>query len=286
MHLWRKRLSADRAERWIEGLQAAVDPGRIVVVSTPTAHDSVRLEVYCDGQREADELVERFGGRASEVHEHLWHPAPTTAPGRPLNIGGRLLVTNRPEELASTRMGHPAASLLCIPAAMAFGTGEHATTAMCLRLLMEVARQHQPGKWEMLDLGTGSGILALAGHCFGANRALGVDNDPHAVRTARENGRLNGISHRAVRFVQGDVTKGWLGRQTWPVVAANLFSELLIRSLSAVIAPAVASGGDLILSGVLASQADEVVAAVRTAGLTLHATKRRGRWRAFHCRRS
>ena len=138
----------------------------------------------------------------------------------------------------------------------------------------------------MLDLGMGSGILALAGKQFGARSVQGLDNDPHAVRTARENARLNGLPMRTVRFQQADLPL-WTppDRQTWAVVTANLFSELLIRLLPRIIAPAVAPGGDLILSGVLATQADEVIAAVRATGLTLITTKSRGRWRAFHCRR-
>ncbi len=71
----------------------------------------------------------------------------------------------------------------------------------------------------------------------------------------------------------------------WQVVTANLFSDLLIGLMPGTIAPAVAPAGDLILSGVLATQTDEVVASVRSAGLSLVTTKSRGRWRAFHCRR-
>ena len=169
---------------------------------------------------------------------------------------------------------------------MAFGTGDHATTAMCLRLLLEVARRRVTHPWDILDLGTGSGILALAGKAFGARKVLGLDDDPHAVRTARQNARLNQLASRSVRFEQADLLVRALPTgQTWSVVTANLFSELLIRLLPRTIAPAVAPGGDLILSGVLAAQADGVVASVQTAGLSLAATKIRGRWRAFHCRR-
>ena len=278
-------LPADRAQGCVERLEVVVDPPRLVIISTPAAGRSVRLEVYCDEAIEADSLVECFGGKASEVREQSWHPPPATARGRPLSIGGRLFVTGHPDEFDALRTARPTLPLLLIPAAMAFGTGEHATTAMCLRLLTEVARRHAPGSWDMLDLGTGSGILALAAQRLGARRVLGIDNDPHAVRTARENARLNGVNARDAAFTRGDLTK-WRqpGHSPWPVVAANLFSELLIRLLPDVIAPAVALRGDLILSGVLASQADEVVAAVHAAGMTLAAVKRRGRWRAFHCR--
>ena len=285
MHLWHKRVTPARMELWTGRLQGEVDPARLVVF-TPAAGRSVRLEVYCDGAREAGALKKRFGGQTREVQDASWQPTQATALGKPLRIGGNLLVTGYPEELAPLRATHANRSVLCIPAAMAFGTGEHATTAMCLRLLAGISGRHAAGSWSLLDLGTGSGILALAGKRFGAANALGLDNDPHAVRTARENARLNGIGVRSVRFAQADLTR-WRrpDGQVWPVVTANLFSELLIRLMPDVLAPAVAPGGDLILSGVLATQADEVVVAIRAANLALLATIRRGRWRAFHCRR-
>ena len=139
------------------------------------------------------------------MRDETWQPKPHTAPGRPLNIGGHLFVTGRREELANLRAAKAGQAVLCIPAAMAFGTGEHATTSMCLRLLLDVARRRPPESWDMLDLGTGSGILALAAKRFGARHAFGLDNDPHAVRTARENARLNGIGPRAVRFTRAEL---------------------------------------------------------------------------------
>lgn len=285
MYLWSKRVRPEQADAWTVRLQPAVDAARLAVVA-PVGGRLVRLEVYCDTETEARGLVGQFGGQARVVPAQSWQPAPATAPGKPLRIGGRLSITGRPEELADLHAAHPGAEVLCIPAAMAFGTGEHATTAMCLRLLMDVAHARVREPWEVLDLGTGSGILALAGVRLGARRACGFDNDPHAVRTAKANARLNGIGARRAWFGQADLTANWPAQgQAWPVVTANLFSELLIRLMPGVIAPAVASGGDLILSGVLGTQADEVVGAVRAAGFALIVTKSRGRWRAFHCRR-
>lgn len=283
MRLWRKIVASDQIDVWSELLLSAIDPQRLAVVALP-GRLTQRLEVYCDTARQAQTLVEQFGGRAREIRPESWQPTPVTAPGRPLSIGGRLLVTSREAELASLRLAWPDRHVLCIPAAMAFGTGDHATTAMCLRLLLGVAQRRARDVWELLDLGMGSGILALAGKQFGARSALGLDNDPHAVRTARENAALNGLATRAVQFKRADLS-AWIppALQTWRVVTANLFSELLIRLLPRVIAPAAAPGGDLILSGVLATQADEVVAAVKAADLTLVTAKSRGRWRAFHC---
>lgn len=286
MHVWKKIVRTRNVDSWTEKLGPWFEPERFVIVERPHTSSS-RIEVYFDLPIDALPLQEHFGGAVSEVPAESWQPGPTTLPGKPLVIGKNLVVTGHPDELPALRLAHPARHVLCIPAAMAFGTGEHATTAMCARLLLDVACRRSGSGWDLLDLGTGSGILALAGRLFGANHALGVDNDPQAVRTARENAKLNGIGVRSVRFERVELPE-WPRRpnRTWPVVTANLFSELLIRLLPGVIAPAVAPGGDLILSGVLATQADEVVAAVRAAGLELAATKRRGRWRAFHCRKS
>ena len=285
MHCWRKIVSPEEVDAWTEHLLAVVGPRRLALV-TPANRRTQRLEVYCNTARQARKLADQFGGQVREIKPQSWQPPPATAPGRPLSIGGRLLVTSRESELEPLRLARPHCHALCIPAAMAFGTGEHATTAMCLRLLLEVTKQRKPGSWDLLDLGMGSGILALAGKQLGARSILGLDNDPHAVRTARENARLNGLTSRTVRFEQVDLPT-WtpLSPQTWTVVTANLFSELLVRLMPGIIAPAVATGGDLILSGVLGMQAEEVTAAVRAAGLTLVTTRARGRWRAFHCRR-
>ncbi len=286
MHLWHKTVPAGQADAWTERISVHLDPQRLVIVA-PIGKPSARLEVYADTEPEACALRARFGGQVRAVTPESWQPPPVTAPGRPLSVGGRLLVTSRLEELTRLRVEQPGKLALCVPAAMAFGTGEHATTAMCLRLLLDVSRLRAPGAWDLLDLGAGSGILALAGRLFGARHAVGLDNDPHAVRTARENARLNGVGPRRVRFARAELPASDLPPgQRWPVVTANLFSELLIRLLPKTIAPAVAGGGDLILSGVLATQAEEVIAAALAQKLTLVATKSRGRWRAFHLRRN
>ena len=213
------------------------------------------------------------------VRAESWQPAPATRPGRPLAVAGRLWVTGREEELPALRAAHPGGAVLCIPAAMAFGTGEHATTAMCLRFLAEAARR-RTAPWDVLDLGMGSGILALAGRLFGARSALGLDNDPHAVRTAKENAALNGV--RGVRFGRADLLADTLPTRPggWPVIAANLFSELHIALLPRIV-PLLADAGVLIASGVLVSQAAAVEEAFANNGLELVTRRRRGKWTAF-----
>ncbi len=280
MYLWRKLAGPRQDAAWIARLTAAAGASRLATI-TPAGGHPARWEVYCEKQDEARALARQFGGRVLALPDSRWQPPPATVRGRPLSLGGRLLVTAWPDELAALRSSQAGKKVLCIPAAMAFGTGEHATTAMCVRLLAAISRGRQAGAWEALDLGTGSGILALAARMLGARHVRGLDNDGDAIRTARENARLNGLSGRTVVFERADLL-AWCPRRRWPLIVANLFSGLLIRLVPKVIAPALVPGGDLILSGVLAEQADEVTAAIRQAGLQLAEVKSRGRWRAFH----
>jgi ribosomal protein L11 methyltransferase len=97
---------------------------------------------------------------------------------------------------------------------------------MCLRLLEEATRGWKDA-WRMLDAGTGTGILALAGSCFGAQEVLAIDNDSRAIATARQNARANAI--RGVRFALGDAMQ-IADQRKFDVITANLFSELLVAA--------------------------------------------------------
>jgi ribosomal protein L11 methyltransferase len=148
-----------------------------------------------------------------------------------------------------------------IEPSMAFGTGHHATTRLCLWALQALT----DATAFVLDVGTGSGILAIAARRLGARRALGIDNDPDAVRCARENLRLNcGVD--AVAFHTADLTSTWdaLRREQFlpaaDVVTANLTGSLLCRSAPALLA-ALAPGGTLIVSGLVEEERNDVVAA-------------------------
>jgi ribosomal protein L11 methyltransferase len=159
--------------------------------------------------------------------------------------------------------------LLIIPASVAFGTGEHATTAMSLRFLEQLTRNWNNG-WSLADLGTGSGILALAAKRFGAGRVTGIDNDPKAISIAKANAQLNKIEK--VDFRLADLRK-WKPTDTRDVVAANLYSELLIAIL-----PKLKRGSWLILSGVLRRQEDKLLRILRRNNIEIVNVKRRGKW--------
>jgi ribosomal protein L11 methyltransferase len=151
--------------------------------------------------------------------------------------------------------------LVIIEPSMAFGTGHHATTRLCLEALQALNGTNA----FVLDVGTGSGVLAIAARRLGARRALGIDNDPDAVRCARENLRLNrGLD--GVAFHTADLTFGWdvlrqeEGLAAADAVTANLTGSLLCRSAPALLA-ALARGGTLIVSGLLEEERNDVVAA-------------------------
>ncbi|MDE7242007.1 MAG: 50S ribosomal protein L11 methyltransferase [Desulfovibrio sp.] len=146
----------------------------------------------------------------------------------------------------------------------AFGTGHHATTALCLRVasdLLDAGRVH-PGQ-SFLDLGTGSGILGI-GCAKSGLKGLGLDIDPLAVDNARENRDLNGVARDAFEIAQGSVAKA-AGR-SFDLVLANILARPLME-MATELAAALASGGCLVLSGILETQADAVEAAYRAQGL-------------------
>ncbi|HZR78392.1 MAG TPA: 50S ribosomal protein L11 methyltransferase, partial [Chthoniobacterales bacterium] len=161
---------------------------------------------------------------------------------------------------------------LIIPAGAAFGTGEHATTAMCLRLLEKLARTGL-SRFSMIDLGTGTGILAIAAKVLGAKSVIAIDNDPVAISTAKENARSNRI--RGIEFRVSDVRNWTMTRRT-DVLTANLFSELLVEIL-----PKLRGARSLILSGLLREQEGDVRRALTQNRIRLVEVRRRGKWVAM-----
>ncbi|MEI8311557.1 MAG: 50S ribosomal protein L11 methyltransferase, partial [Verrucomicrobiota bacterium] len=162
---------------------------------------------------------------------------------------------------------------LWIPAGMAFGTGEHATTATCLRLLCDVAKSLPEG-WRAMDAGTGSGILGIAAEKLGAAAVEAFDFDPTCVRIARENARNNGC--RRIKITKADAQK-LASFHRADIVLANLFSDLLIASAPG-FARKISRGGWLIFSGVLRKQAEEVCGRLVSLGFEAPRVIARGKW--------
>jgi ribosomal protein L11 methyltransferase len=148
----------------------------------------------------------------------------------------------------------PGDAVLWLDPGLAFGTGNHETTRLCVERLVTLVEQNGPIA-RVIDAGCGSGILALSAAKLGCGDIAGFDNDPEAVRVSGENAALNGLEGR-VRFEEGDLVTGLAGREA-DVVMANILADVLIRFASELVS-AVAPGGTLVLSGILAVECIQV----------------------------
>lgn len=180
--------------------------------------------------------------REERVEEQDWVRM-TQAQFEPIRISERLWITPTWHE-----MPDPAAVNLQLDPGLAFGTGSHPTTRLCLQWL----DTHIAGGESVLDYGCGSGILAIAALKLGAGSAVGVDIDPQAVRASRDNAAQNGV---AASFVLPDATP----EDRYDVVVANILANPL-RLLGGLLAGHVKPGGRIVLSGILAEQAEELSA--------------------------
>jgi ribosomal protein L11 methyltransferase len=186
--------------------------------------------------------------RLSASHEPL-------APARDRVADNPQPLAHAPDLLAASPQPlAPSPDVIVITPSMGFGTGHHATTRLCLAALQTL----DLSQVSVLDVGTGSGVLAIAADRLGAARALGIDYDPDAVQAARENLALNPTA-RDVSFAVADLRTTPLPRAG--VVTANLTGALLIETATDLLG-AVDAGGTLIVSGLLAGERDEVVKAL------------------------
>lgn len=149
---------------------------------------------------------------------------------------------------------------LVIDPQMAFGTGHHETT----RLMILAMQQLRVAGQRVLDLGTGSGILAILAYKLGASAVLGIDNDPDAIDNARHNARLNRAE--AVDFRVGDI--GLIGRETFPMILANIHFEVL-NDLALQFYHALPEGGQLAVSGLLKPDVNRLSYVYKHAGLLM-----------------
>jgi ribosomal protein L11 methyltransferase len=153
---------------------------------------------------------------------------------------------------------------------MAFGTGLHPTTQMCLAVMEKLVRPEA----TVLDLGTGSGILAIAAAKLGAGCVLAMDNDPVAVKTARSNVVTNGVQG-TVRVVCGSLTGV---SESYDIVVVNILARVIVDMIQEGLAARVRPGGRVIAAGILADQEPEVVAALEQKELTPVERREREDW--------
>jgi len=182
----------------------------------------------------------------------------------PVDAGERFTILPPWEEKRAGRIN------MIIDPAMAFGTGHHETTRSCLVLLEKYAKTG--GNTSFLDLGTGTGILAIAASKLGYQHVVGIDTDPLSIEAAGENIKINEVPDIEVRG--GSLTEA---EGSYDVIAANILSGVLV-----VLAPALSAhvnpGGIAILSGILIGQEDEVIEAMKQTGLELIEKYPDGKW--------
>lgn len=187
----------------------------------------------------------------------------------PVKVGQRLVVCPSWEEYKAAQDE----VVLCLDPGMAFGTGTHDTTRLCMQFLEEYVT---PG-CQVLDVGCGSGILSIAAMLLGGQSALGVDIDETAVRVARENAQMNQVADRT-SFVCGDLTQKVDGQ--YDIVCANIVADVILR-LAPSLRPFLKPQGVFLASGIIEERAQEVIQALEDIGLTLLKRKDSGGWVAL-----
>jgi ribosomal protein L11 methyltransferase len=210
------------------------------------------------------------------VEERDWVAA-TNAAAVPITAGRYVVLPGREGEAPAGR------SVVRMVATTAFGTGHHETTQGCLLALDRLARRRAPRR--VLDLGTGTGVLAIAAARTWPARLLATDIDARAVRAARVNIRANGLGPR----IRTAVAPGWRHRLIraggpWDLVLANILARPL-AAMAPELARGLAPGGHAVLSGLLSWQEPFVLARQRSAGLRLVGRIRRGEWTTLVVRR-
>jgi ribosomal protein L11 methyltransferase len=192
----------------------------------------------------------------AEAWKEHYHPIPI---GRKLMIVPAWLENPQPERIA-----------IRMDPGMAFGTGTHPTTQLCLELIEEVLADTGGGS-TVIDVGCGSGILGVAAIKLGASHVLGVDIDRLAVKVSRENAAANGVGER-METGEGSVKEvlgGNFSVRQADIVLANILAPVLVRLFTDGLAGLVKDGGFLVLSGIIEHQAGEVLEAAQAHGLRL-----------------
>jgi ribosomal protein L11 methyltransferase len=269
MFVWSK-LSPSK---WLDAWEDRFHGNPNFVLHVLKGGKSVRVEVFCAEKAEAEAIVTQFGGSIRKLSTD-WKTKEVEIPA-PLKVRSSLVVTQAadPKDLKKLSDQFPGRHLISIPPEMAFGTGDHATTATCLRFITDIGKS-RPAGWSAADLGCGTGLLAIAAKKMGAGEVFACDYDPFAVVVAGRNFIRNGVE--GIETKELDVLK-WKPRKKYDVVVANIFATVLIEAFP-VISKLVKPKGELILSGILASQAWGVFEAAAGYGFGFPEIVKKGKW--------
>lgn len=187
-----------------------------------------------------------------------------------LNIGKKMLICPSWEKAENPENR----AVLYLEPGMAFGTGTHATTCLC----MEVMEQYVNENSTVLDVGCGSGILALSSLLLGAESALGVDIDEKAVKTARENAERNGFKEPKIKFIEGDLTRKVNGK--YNLVLANIVADVIVVLCESV-SRFMSEGALFIVSGIIKESEEQVKSAFSKNNFEVIQRKEKEGWLSF-----
>jgi ribosomal protein L11 methyltransferase len=274
MYHWSKLSSV----KWIDAWEERFYGNDRSVISEIKGGKSVRVEVYCETEKEAEVIKKQFGGSVRELKTQNW-VALSAVEKPPLKIRDAILVCGARELSVADelRSENPTKKVIQVPAEMAFGTGDHATTSTCLRFLVDISREQKAKgakSWDMLDLGCGTAVLAIAARMLGADSCEAHDYDPQAVRVSKQNLKLNRVDKIVV--AEQDVLS-WKPRKKWAVVVANMFSTILQEAFPTIV-KTIQKEGDLVVSGILADQWEVTKEWGRDAGLEFGDVVKKGKW--------
>jgi ribosomal protein L11 methyltransferase len=201
----------------------------------------------------------------------------------PIPIGNRLLIVP-----AWIQPPHDRRIPIRIELGMAFGTGTHPTTQLCLALAEEfISQLTNPSDLQVIDIGCGSGILAIAGLLMGAQHALAVDIDAEAIRASSENARLNQVRDKLELGIGSvaEVLAGKFSLREAQLVFVNILAPVLVQLLDQGLGNLLLPGGEMVLSGILAEQSGNVETALQCHGFGRIAERQMGDWVALVARR-
>ena len=241
--------------------------------------DEVIVHLYIAPDENFAEIAELMAGRLQRaevpyqmetvgVQQEDWETG-WKAYYHAMDIGKRLAIVPSWEDYTTDR------TVITLDPGMAFGTGTHETTALCLGVLDEIVQ----GGERVLDIGTGSGILAIAALKLGADKAEGVDIDPMCVRTAGENAALNHVQND-FKVLIGDLSDKASG--TYDIICANIVANA-IKMLVPHVPCLLKESGTFMASGIIDTRKDEVIEAVEKTGLKVTEVKEENGWVALIC---
>jgi len=262
-------VSPDREEAVAELLESVF--GRSACVETDLEAGTTRVSVFLEeppSRAKLKSLLLRFTVRklAPQNWAESWKRH-----FKPIEIGGKLLIIPS----WSRRKPKAAQRVIVLDPGLSFGTGQHPTTRFCLEQIVAFRAEQRPQSF--LDVGTGSGILAIAAAKLGYAPVRAVDFDPTAVRIARANATRNRIADR-LQVACKDVAAMKPGRQ-YDLICANLLADLLLTQRDRLIG-SLKPGGCLVLAGILKSQFRDIRVMYESAGLRLVAQAPQKEWKS------